>query len=469
MVVGKRGRVYNPPIHTEHDRPCKNRKIKCGEERPKCDNCERQGETCDYSIRLNWEGRTKRKGSNETQASFSATSPPAKLHRSSSSQDTVSTASTIREVSPNPTTGFMPTPYPSSNYTGLYPAQSSSYRDHISTAQLSRIRDQTAGPYPSPADSSMESPPLPDTPNLPYTGHHQSYSNSGMPPPFHSPQVSFINHINQHESPGAAFPDYRPQKIRLSPSIDAQDLHTKNLSFPPNNFAAARQMKMGPMISPQSMRYQSSSPSNGSVRVPSTSTASSVGSEDIHQSIMGPSSQQLQDSNDFRRLSVKSLLSEDSPADAGNGNDNVFPGKLNAGPFNYQKTTYGIDRGFPDLDLPHNNDMIALNGVTPTMATVELDRHDADLSNEDLYSEFGFGLNACEGFNEGSGYYASPVTVSISRSLEPLPPTLQDNPMNLLYFHHFVNHTARMLVPHDCSENPFKSILPQSAYCGTSD
>lgn len=182
----------------------------------------------------------------------------------------------------------------------------------------------------------------------------------------------------------------------------------------------------------------------------------------------GPSPQQLQDSNDFRRLSVKSLLSEDSPADSASSSDSVFPGKLNIGPFHYQKTTYGVDRGFPDLDLPHNNDMIALSGVTPTMGIADLDRNEADLVNEDLYSEFGFGLNASEGFNEGSGYYASPVTVSISRSLEPLPPTLQDNPMNLLYFHHFVNHTARMLVPHDCSENPFKSILPQSAYGDTS-
>ena len=173
----------------------------------------------------------------------------------------------------------------------------------------------------------------------------------------------------------------------------------------------------------------------------------------------GPSPQQLQDSNDFRRLSVKSLLSEDSPADSGSGSDSVFPGKLT---FNYQKTTYGIDRGFPDLDRPQNNDMTALNGVTPTMGIVDLDTSEADLGNDDLYSEFGFGLNASEGFNEGSAYYASPVVVSISRSLEPLPPTLQDNPMNLLYFHHFVNHTARMLVPHDCSENPFKSILPQS-------
>lgn len=35
--------------------------------------------------------------------------------------------------------------------------------------------------------------------------------------------------------------------------------------------------------------------------------------------------------------------------------------------------------------------------------------------------------------------------------------------MNLLYFHHFLNHTARILVPHDCSANPFRNILPQMA------
>lgn len=308
----------------------------------------------------------------------------------------------------------------------------------------------------------MESPPLSSSSNLPYGGHHHSLSNPGMPPPFQGQQLSFPNHINQHEGPGAAFADHQAKNLRLSPSMDSPDGYSKNLAFPPNNFAAARQLKMGPMISPNTIRYHSSSPSNGNARVPPTPAASSVGSEDIYQPITGPSPQQLQESNDFRRLSVKSLLSEDSPADSGSGSDSVFPGKLNIGSFNH-KTIYGIDRGYPDLDLPENNDLVALKGVTPIMGTTDFDRTDADLGNEDFNSEFGFGLNASEGFNEGSGYYTSPVTVSISRSLEPLPPTLQENPMNLLYFHHFVNHTARMLVPHDCSENPFKSILPQSA------
>src|SRR5271167_2090875 len=45
----------------EERRPCKTRKVKCDEARPICVNCQRQGETCDYSIRLNWEGRGKKK------------------------------------------------------------------------------------------------------------------------------------------------------------------------------------------------------------------------------------------------------------------------------------------------------------------------------------------------------------------------------------------------------------------------
>jgi hypothetical protein len=64
---------------------------------------------------------------------------------------------------------------------------------------------------------------------------------------------------------------------------------------------------------------------------------------------------------------------------------------------------------------------------------------------------------------EPTGYYAEPVLIHIPRALEPLPAELMDNQMNLLYFHHFINHTGRILVPHDCPENPFRSVLPQLA------
>jgi hypothetical protein len=65
---------------------------------------------------------------------------------------------------------------------------------------------------------------------------------------------------------------------------------------------------------------------------------------------------------------------------------------------------------------------------------------------------------------ESGSYYAKPVAIRISKSFGVLPPILLQNPMNLLYFHHFLNHTARILVPHDCEQNPFRRILPESVY-----
>ena len=357
---------------------------------------------------------------------------------------------------------FMDAQYGRPSSAGIYSSQSSPFRDSISAAQLSRIRDQGTGPYPSP-DSSMESPPLMNVPHMPYGGHHHSLSNPEMPPPFQSPQFQFSNSNTIRGTPSPAFADHRAKKIRLSPSMDKQDFYTKPQSYGSSQFNASGNLSMGPLISPPAVRYQSSSPSNGTMRIPPTPAASSVGSEDIQQCLSGPSPQPVpspqpppQESPDFRRLSVKSLLSDDSPADSGSSSEGVFPGKLNTTHFPTQKSLYGVDRGFADLDIPKNNDAIALNGMTPNFIETDEDMTDH------FFSGYGFGLNSSDGFQEGAGYYGKPVTVSIPKSLEPLPQMLRDNPMNLLYFHHFLNHTARVLVPHDCSENPFKSLLPQS-------
>jgi hypothetical protein len=59
-------------------------------------------------------------------------------------------------------------------------------------------------------------------------------------------------------------------------------------------------------------------------------------------------------------------------------------------------------------------------------------------------------------------YYENPVQINIPKILEPLPIQLTSNPMNLLYFHHFLNHVARILLPHDCPINPYRTVLPRS-------
>jgi hypothetical protein len=128
-----------------------------------------------------------------------------------------------------------------------------------------------------------------------------------------------------------------------------------------------------------------------------------------------------------------------------------------------ESTTYGYDLGLPDRDTPNNDDFSAIAIFSPQAGTLGLD-DETPYGNADTRS------NAMA--FESGGYYAKPVAIRISKSLGALPPILLENPMNLLYFHHFLNHTARILVPHDCEQNPFRQILPESKKthpCTTSD
>lgn len=80
-----------------------------------------------------------------------------------------------------------------------------------------------------------------------------------------------------------------------------------------------------------------------------------------------------------------------------------------------------------------------------------------EIQRNEMYSNF---PNSTR-FMVNPGY---PSHISIPRPLAPLPQLLLGNPKNLMYFDHYLKHTARLLVIHDCSENPFKHILPQSKF-----
>jgi len=112
-------------------------------------------------------------------------------------------------------------------------------------------------------------------------------------------------------------------------------------------------------------------------------------------------------------------------------------------------STYGFDQGRSDIDLPNNNDRDALIIVTTPDRTgrYKISRH----------------LSGNTGPFSSDGYYHRPVQVSIPGSLKPLPSMLLQNDMNLLYFHHWLNYTAKILVTHDCLNNPFRTVLPQMA------
>ncbi|KAJ4301297.1 hypothetical protein N0V90_003388 [Kalmusia sp. IMI 367209] len=149
---------------------------------------------------------------------------------------------------------------------------------------------------------------------------------------------------------------------------------------------------------------------------------------------------------DLRRLSVQSLLS--GPPGTSMQHGRQYP----IGDDEY--TVYGYDVGLHDLDIPQNDDMNAIAIFSPPSGAMDIDGDSRSGSVEPRGKDMAF---------EKGGYYAKPVPIKISKSLEPLPPLLLENPMNLLYFHHFLNHTARILVPHDCERNPFRLILPEMA------
>lgn len=520
-------------------RPCKTRKIKCGEEKPKCHHCERQGETCDYSIRLNWEGRTKRKSTDfmqaptQTPAAATGGQRPGMVSRPVSepnfggplilgpavgakSQMSPGLSASSAEFPPIQKTEIIRdaysleatakghiiplSPYQASfgpranpkiitdltiqnhgrllgsgdddlartavadmSFIGMHGGQPLT-RDHISASQLSRIRDPSSASYPSPTDSSLDSPPLSALQSLNFSKDQRfPPTSSQMPPPSQNnrPSPLFFADPTRTQEALLVAGQHTPKRPRMSPPPQSSDLSQRYRSPSYSSYqgggASLHSMSSSPS---QQMSFRSFSPSDPYAPSPFTSIASpsrSVSSSQFPLPRKTSFTQGPEPSSD-RRVSVGSLLTNPlEPVDIGIG-----PGNYHPTPFQ-DWWDYGLDRGFPDEDLPANQDHLALEGITPTSTTGGFDVFKSGNAGDEInHSGFGFGLNAPNpGHGEG-GYYAKPVQVLILRSLGNLPETLQKNPMNLLYFHHFLNHTARILVPHDCSENPFKSILPQS-------
>lgn len=329
-----------------------------------------------------------------------------------------------------------------------------------SMATLPQVRhfQHTTG-YPSPTASAS------DTAGRGLTAPSLGVFPQVMPPPYSvSTPAKYVELDTSPERPA--------KRVRLSPRNDVYQSHDgiklhRASSLSPNHVNDLARPSYQPhtprMISP-------------GLNTPMTPASSSSNSDEARQtSRLASTSRTVQDS-DVRRVSVSSLLSGSldleharnmsaNTAQALAGTITLSPSLQNGSPpghrvsLNMQTDNYGLDRGLPDLDIPRNNDTVAINGISPS----EHSDLEAWLESVDLgVPEFGFGLQKREFVFAKGGYYASPVPILIPRNLEPLPSTLLENPMNLLYFHHFLNHTAKILVVHDCSQNPFRTILPQS-------
>ncbi|TKA25897.1 hypothetical protein B0A50_05652 [Salinomyces thailandicus] len=410
--------------------PCKARKVKCGEEKPACSHCVKSGETCDYSIKLNWGGRSKKEkdGSPAEAGAFTFVSPPtsAALPRSNGGgREHVFSAQHIQAAPQHPRprsrpSSNLPTPEPTS--AGWNPSQ---------------------GPRVDPRLGQSQQPLQPhDARHPPYGGlplhhpyhhaHQQSPASADSSPPTSAP----------HQDELRWSPQRSAKRVKLSPGRGTPHSQASPV------FAVPQYPPGHPDQSPMSTHYTPHSISS-IVNTPAT-PSSSINSASPFPS--QPATLQVQETPDLRRLSVKSLLSD--PSD---------PPERSPGPrhehHGHSYRTYGYDHGIQDFDIPHNDDHHVCLPKSPDMrrtstAVSEASTSDGSVSAKDIAFEPG-------------GYYAHPVPIKIPRFLEPLPNELLQNQMNLLYFHHFINHTGRIMVPHDCPENPFRGVLPQMAVRNT--
>ncbi|KAK5107976.1 hypothetical protein LTR62_000521 [Meristemomyces frigidus] len=381
--------------------PCKARKVKCGEEKPACVNCVKSGEQCDYSIRLNW-ARGKRDGS-PTDGGFTF----------------VSTA--IAGAQPKPTSGH----------------------EHVFSAQ-----HIAAVPPPRPASSRSTNLPTPDT--TPGEGAiiDPSLRSGPLQPATVAASSDFtpytppLPQICESVSPPQPNDDFRwssqhsAKRVKLSPAQRRSHVAHSSPGFAMTLYP---QSAAPPPGSPYFTAHSISS----IVNTPATPGSSIASGSPFPVQTPGLT---VQDPPDLRRLSVKSLLSD--PSD-----DLNKPLLFRADSAGHRN--YGFDHGLPDHDLGRNEDLNALQPRSPTIRRASAAPSEASNSSvEPDARNIAF---------ESGGYYAQPVAVRIPRYLEPLPDELLDNPMNLLYFHHFINHTGRIMVPHDCPENPFRGVMPQMA------
>lgn len=304
--------------------------------------------------------------------------------------------------------------------------------------------------YPSPSISTLDSAGFGGT-----LGHTPQDGQSIMLPPFRSSTATSPNRVPSFYDEPASLQDHRAKRVKLGPPGDASPFAPSPLPF-------------------ESMETQSSTLLIGDARSPNlplanafspfanSSTPLTPGSSIASEQTAGKNaSVPNQTPPDLRKLSVSSLLAD-------NSSENYKPYKRSprqypiTSPFE-RTTTYGYDTGNYDLDLPNNDDTNAIMIVSPPASRENTFNERKSSTDSDWAGEFGFGSRARDMAFEPGGYYTKPVPIKIPYNLEPLPQMLLDNKMNLLYFHHFLNHTARILVPHDCEQNPFRKILPEMA------
>ncbi|CAI7651229.1 unnamed protein product [Penicillium glandicola] len=450
--------------------PCKARKVKCGEEKPACLNCQRQGDPCDYSVRLNWGGRAKRTSIDSPNSqssgyggavigfsdSFAISSMSPILFHTPTSNPADGFLNTHRGEFTSPGAMSPSTPAP----VGLFesPRLGSGSEGVTSPGQLEpRFSSTWAEQSPTLTTTSISSTPL-----LQYQFGQQSFDNpsylgsmdhtSGLgsslsafaflTAPVSQP-VSYLRHSvdASNNCSGPSTFHSRDEGDLSRGSHDDQGMHLGTGSGMGQNGTSNSPQDTDSLSTMLFDSHRVSIAASDPTSSPNIhETTSNMGSVHDYHNELTPDHQVLAESNH----EADQIPHESSYA------QNKWQTYLNSVTDNY-----GLDSGRPDQDLTFNNDHAAIDINYALDLISSRWRNEQSLQSKASQPEPQ--VQFC------SGYYASPVPINVPRYLSPLPSSLLENPINLMYFHHFLNHTARMLVPHNCDNNPFVSVLPSMA------
>lgn len=425
---------------------------------PPPSSCQRTGDACDYSIRLNWEGRRKKNPGFETilfqppSEPSSSSSSTTRRHARRRPSDTKSSDTTVDSPSAPSSIDAENAPIPRSEPQTVLPPPPSSAKSvfpgmAVFTAQFGA---------PPRGDDGDE---------LPLTSPGLASPIFSLPPPqAFSPNLAAGGYAVPPDSSQMAAARQSPYK-RLRYSVDLGSPHMTAQVSPPVSTATNDTASSSATPRFTSAGLTGLTPA-ASVDSPLTPAASPPYSDE-GMSRSSSSRQTVLASPDIRRMSVNSLLSgPPGPVQYAPPSQRTMNARTTLC-LSEVTTQYGVDPGFPDLDLGKNDDHHAIRGL-------RLGNGQGQGQGQDDFREF---HNADDktfaSSPEGTktkpshgpkGYYERPVPVCIPRDLEPLPAKLRENPMNLLYFHHFMNHTANALVPHDDQQsNPYRHVLPHMA------
>lgn len=425
-----------------------------GEEKPACVNCQRQGETCDYSVRLNWGGRTKR---------TSIDSP------GSQSSGYAGTIIGLTDAIPTSAAASTSKPPPASNVQVDGPVNGRS-------GDLGSLR------FMSPSTSTFDTSDVADTQPDPERMHSSSRTNSHGLTAWaeHSPCDSLLRYSFSQAFNGSYSPVANQGVGLRSLSTFAFDSNavSQPLSFLRNSVDVSTHLFHSPFFQGQrETRLPLQDEQDGSEPVLCGETRRNDSgvisrSGGIDALLLGPhdlgrktSSSSCDDgimrpAHNTQNESVHSFRLADDSKDGDQVNEDSSLAQRRWQAYLTSVTdNYGLDCGRPDRDLALNDDHDAID--IDTALSVIHSRRRSEESAPSPASRVVLDMQK----PDFSGYYETPVPINIPRYLSPLPATLLEYPINLMYFHHFLNHTCRMLVPHDCDSNPFMSVLPASKLC----